>query len=315
MVEPGSAQRHLKKRTHTFVDNGHFSMSQALLRLRGGSAVVIPASVEVLDKDKLAEYWPDRPTDVTVTFEPGSNCKRIAEFCFRSTVLKTITIPSSVETLGKACFWEATLDILVFEPNSRLREIEDFAFAFSTLKSICIPASVESIGKNCFTGSDHKPKSFDAFTFEPKSKLTMIDECCFGCCTISKLVIPASVEIVSQLSFYKAAIDFVSFEPEAKVREIGDRAFQYGKFLLIVIPKSVEVIGLSCFAGDCRRGSRLDSFVIEPESVLSQVGADSFAHCAIRASTVPPDVRKKFPNSFPAELGPAAASSKCCLIL
>jgi hypothetical protein len=274
---------------------------------------VIPASVEVLDKQTLVELWPDVPTDVTVTFAPDSNCKRIAEFCFRSAVITAITIPSSVESLGKGCFWEAELGLLAFEPKSQLKKIEDFAFAFSTLPSICIPASVESIGKNCFTGSDHKPKSFDVFTFELDSKLTQIDECCFGCCRLRALLVPASVEIIRPLSFYKATIDILTFEPGTKIREIGDRAFQYAKVNSITIPKSVEIIGLSCFAGDCRRGSSLDRFVIETESVLSQVGSESFAHCTVKVAVIPPDVRKKLPNSFPAE--PVPESSKCCLIL
>jgi hypothetical protein len=107
------------------------------------------------------------------------------------------------------------------------------------------------------------PKSFDTFTFEPKSKLTVIDECAFGCCMIKQLVIPASVITLGQLSFYKAVIDVVTFEPGTKLRGIGHCAFQYAKIKSITIPKSVETIRLSCFAGDYRRGSSVNNFVIE----------------------------------------------------
>jgi hypothetical protein len=139
-----------------------------------------------------------------------------------------------------------------------------------------------------------------------------LDECVFGCCTIKQLIVPASLETVTQLSFYKAAIDAVVFEPGTKVRAIGDRALQYAKIKLITIPKSVDAIGSNVFAGDCRRGSSIESLVTESGSVLREVGDASFAHCTIKASVVPSDVRTKLPNTFPAD---SVESSKCCLIL
>ena len=66
--------------------------------------------------------------------------------------LKSILIPSSVKSIGKAAFYFCSkLENVSFEKESKLTTINNSAFdSCEKLKSISIPPSVESIGKAAF---------------------------------------------------------------------------------------------------------------------------------------------------------------------
>jgi hypothetical protein len=69
--------------------------------------------------------------------------------------LPAITIPSSVEVIGHACFIScASLKNVSFESPSELRVIKSWAFSYCRqLQSFSLPSSVEFLGDLCFEES------------------------------------------------------------------------------------------------------------------------------------------------------------------
>jgi hypothetical protein len=87
--------------------------------------------------------------------------------------LSAFTIPSSVERLSEACFYDCTSVVsLTFESGSHLSCLEDLVFfGCSALSSICIPASVQKVGHSCFSRCD----SLSTLEVESGSKLPSLD--------------------------------------------------------------------------------------------------------------------------------------------
>jgi hypothetical protein len=64
-----------------------------------------------------------------------------------------IRIPSSVEFLGKECFYGCeSLCEVTFESGSKLKRIEEHGFEGNCVSMIQIPSSVEFLGTGCFWG-------------------------------------------------------------------------------------------------------------------------------------------------------------------
>jgi hypothetical protein len=63
-----------------------------------------------------------------------------------------MTSPSSVDAIGKFCFWGCkSLCEVTFETGSKLERIEKQAFSWTRLKKMTIPSSVEVSGEDCFS--------------------------------------------------------------------------------------------------------------------------------------------------------------------
>lgn len=96
--------------------------------------------------------------------------KKINERAFSSCKLETITIPSSVTTIGSSAFIKSTLKTVIL--NEGLKEISDYAFSQTLIESIVIPKSVEKVGtrvfqsceqlKNINCKAEAKPSGWDA---------------------------------------------------------------------------------------------------------------------------------------------------------
>jgi hypothetical protein len=143
-------------------------------------SINIPASVTVLEFGCFSGFGSNKicmvkDSLVSVTFESGSELRKIEAFAFAGRVsLVSICIPASVEILGNDCFGGLyltenpkfcfgsyypnrdfrcciSLESVTFEKVSKMKEIGARAFTGCiSLRSICIPASVEILGDNCF---------------------------------------------------------------------------------------------------------------------------------------------------------------------
>jgi hypothetical protein len=85
-----------------------------------------------------------------VIFEDGCNLKRIDGSAFRSSGLKSIRIPNSIEFLGKFCFFECkSLNEVIFTGEL---DIGPNAFAQSPVKNVTVPVGVKfnySFNRGC----------------------------------------------------------------------------------------------------------------------------------------------------------------------
>ena len=69
--------------------------------------------------------------------------------CFSASGLTSITIPYSVTSLGNDCFHSCDALTSITIPSS-VTSLGDYCFSYSGLTSITIPSSVTSLGKSCF---------------------------------------------------------------------------------------------------------------------------------------------------------------------
>jgi hypothetical protein len=99
--------------------------------------------------------------------------------------LRDLVIPSSVEALGRNCFYYCTSLLSVpFESLSRLERIEANAFSDSGLMCIVIPSSAEIFGDGCFSNC----KQLQSITFEGGSRLHQIGQNIFQGSAISPVL-------------------------------------------------------------------------------------------------------------------------------
>jgi hypothetical protein len=88
-----------------------------------------------------------------ITFEKGSQLRRIGDCAFAGTTLERVEIPRNVEYIGRWCFCECrVLHEMNFECGSKLLLMGKGAFQRTMIQKLEIPSSVEFIGKWCFFG-------------------------------------------------------------------------------------------------------------------------------------------------------------------
>jgi hypothetical protein len=118
------------------------------------------------DTKKLGRYcFTASATVESVDFDAQSfcDCQRLSSICiprlkffcaraFDHSCLVSMSVPSSVERIGKNCFsYCERLRTVTFPLDSKLTRIEDWRFSdCSLLTSFCVPSSLKSIGVNCF---------------------------------------------------------------------------------------------------------------------------------------------------------------------
>ena len=101
--------------------------------------------------------------------------EEIGDYAFAYCVqLKTVVLPASLTTLGKASFMGSSLETLHIAETSRLSAISDWAFAECTkLSQINLPGNIKTVGVGSF----------------------------FGCTGVNKIVLAEGVTSIGNLSF------------------------------------------------------------------------------------------------------------------
>ena len=138
--------------------------------------------------------------------------------------MTSITIPSSVTSLGNYCFsW------------------------CSNLTSITIPSSVTSLGESCFRYCS----GLTSITI-PSSVTSLSNECFYNCSGLTSITIPSSVTSLGNNCF-ESCSGLTSITIPSSVTSLGYWCFSYCSGLTnITIPSSVTYLGSKCF-GFCSK--------------------------------------------------------------
>ena len=199
-----------------------------------------------------------------------SSVTSLGSLCFSGcSGLTSISIPSSVTALGGSCFSDCRGLTSITIPSSVTALSGSCFSGCSGLTSITIPSSVTSLGTNCFSFCC----SLTSITI-PSSVTSLGYSCFYGCRGLTSVTIPSSVTSLSDGCF-SGCRGLTSITIPSSVTSLGGSCF-YGCSGLtsVTIPSSVTSLGGSCFYG-C---SGLTSITI-PSSVTS-LGTNCFSGCS-----------------------------------
>ena len=198
--------------------------------LAGASFEVIDGFKYILDSDtKTATLVPNTEKYAgdeivipeSVKAKDGNDYKitALGDRCFYCSDLTSITIPSSVTSLGNSCFLQC-----------------------SRLASITISSSVTSLGDKCF----YECVGLTSITI-PSSVISIGERCFMYCSGLTSITIPSSVASLGVQCFCQCS-GLTSITIPSSVTSLGYSCF-YGCVGLtsITIPSSVTSLGESCF--------------------------------------------------------------------
>ena len=210
-----------------------------------------------------------------------SSVTSLGDHCFDGCRgLTSITIPSSVTSLGNYCF-EGCSGLTSITIPSSVTSLGGYCFDdCSGLTSITIPSSVTSLGNYCFEGC----RGLTSITI-PSSVTSLSYGCFWDCSGLTSITIPSSVTSLGGYCF-SGCSGLTSITIPSSVTSLGAYCFSHCRGLTsITIPSSVTSLGESCFK-DC---SGLTSITI-PSSVTS-LGQSCFSDCrGLISITIPSSV-------------------------
>lgn len=160
--------------------------------------------------------------------------ERIGQNSFFESVIKYVSIPSSVIDIGNSAFQLCeNLVRIKFKTPSSLQSIGESAFeSCERLKRINLPNSLIKIGKNAFT-------------------------CCHK---LEKMFIPSSVIELGKFSFYRCdSLIEVSFASDSQLEIIGKNCFLGTKIRNFTIPSKVREIRGNIFGFNGIESLKIDS--------------------------------------------------------
>lgn len=160
--------------------------------------------------------------------------------------LTSITLPSSLTTIGNRCFYGCS-GLTSIEIPSNVASLGDYCFDNCTgLTSIIIPPSVQTIGKYSFCGCS----CLTSITVP--ASVTSIGEWCFAFCSnLTSITLPSSINSLGYAWFSKCS-NLTSITIPISVTSIESNCFSECTSLTsIVIPSSVNYIGSKSFK-DCK---------------------------------------------------------------
>jgi hypothetical protein len=194
----------------------------------------------------------------------------IEEGAFYECPATEISLPSTLETIGKKAFYKSSVTSIDFS-STKITSIAEETFYESKIETISLPSALESIGDRGFYRSCLK--SIDL----SKTKITSIGKEVFcnnsdAAFMLETVILPPNLETIGYMSFAYTGIKSIVIP--SSVTSIGEYAFWNSSYLQsIEIPSSVTSIGKYAF-GMC---NCLTGFVL-PEKVTS-INAGVFSWC------------------------------------
>ncbi len=195
-------------------------------------------------------------------------------------VLKTVTLPSTLEVLGMETFEECKALTTVVLPEGLVSIGEKAFYNCRALTDVNIPSTVCNIGASAFYYCNSL-----AIEITIPTGVTIIDEYIFAYCSkLKKVNFHDNVTYIGNMAF-GGCIDLTELSLPANLTHIGDTAFYNNtKITEVVIPAGVKSIGNSAFSS-CYNISKvvLNDGLVEIEA-LAFYAAHSLTEISIPAS-------------------------------
>ncbi len=234
-----------------------------------------PRASYTLSGDKthyIASGYRKNPTNLIIesTYN-GLPVTEIAPEAYKGLQLTTVSIPSSITTIGAQAFYGTSITTVTFAPLSQLLVVEDEAFAYcSKLTSISLPDSVVFLGKGAFKGC----KTLASFVM-PSNLAEIAKDTFSGCIALAAVNLNEGLLSIGEKAFYQCT--FTSITLPSTLVSIGAYAFQEtGNLSSIEIPASVEIIDDFAFYYDMMIADVTLIDTVATPSQLSYVGEGIF---------------------------------------
>jgi hypothetical protein len=262
-------------------------------------SVCIPASVTVIESYCFSFNGSGALLLQEVTFEPRSQLREIQGNAFSECAeLKSICLPASVESVGRASFEGSGLCQIEVERGNRhfrargpflLDPTETRVVSYCRIVPQCLPFDslvmpddFQVLDKCCF----HCCWSIGELEFKPTASLHLVKHWAFHTCqNLQSVILPPGLINLGEWCFgYCEKLCSVSFLPNSQLHLIGRGAFGgCGSLESICLPSSVETLADECFWG-C---DKLTDFTFPPDSKLIWIGSNAFAWCALKSLAIP----------------------------
>lgn len=182
---------------------------------------------------------------------------KIGDNAFRRTDFYQVTIPASVESIGREAWYQTPLQFISFEQDSKLSYIGYQTFYQTKLIEFIMPDSVTEIGRyyddygvnyydECHLFSECKSLQ----KLHLSEKLTTVPAYIANdCYSLKEVNIPANAKTIERYALYRTNIKNITIAET--VTEIRHHAFANSALEILNIPASVSTFG-DRFAEECR---------------------------------------------------------------
>lgn len=190
------------------------------------------------DKKTLL-YYPIGKSGSTYIIPEEFGVTEIASSAFYSAKITSITIPSTVVTIGDNAFNASKIQTVNIETPSSLKEIKERAFqSTSSLKSFTWPEGVDAIPDNCFNSSGLE-------SIEIPDNVKAIGKMAFYASKIKTVKIGKGVTSIGDFAFRFSELSEVIFDEKSNVTSIGFTAFGSTKLNSFTLPTSLKVLSIN----------------------------------------------------------------------
>ena len=189
--------------------------------------------------------------------------------------LTTVTLPSTIESIGYAAFAGCYQLRSVTLPAS-LTAIDDYAFAGSALTAIEIPSTVQVMGKGVFARCE-------ALTTATIDAAHVGDFTFLGDINLSQVTIGPDVKNISRAMFSGCkALTTINFDPACRITRIDDEAFINSGLQNI----DISTLGLGTIGEWALAQTKLSN--VELTDGMTQLGDGALAHNRQLSSVIMP---------------------------
>ena len=170
----------------------------------------------------------------------------ISDRLFENSGISKISLPASINLIGKNSFNATKLKSIVIPDNCQI--IKDNSFALCRyLKEVKLPQNLKSLGQGAFDGCE----ALNEITM-PDTIKVIEDYTFLGCTNLMKISLSSNLERIGNGAF-ELCIGLTDIKLPETITSIGDKAFRYCENLSeIVFPANMKMIGESAFSG-CKK--------------------------------------------------------------
>ena len=230
---------------------------------------------------------------------------------FMKASVKTIKLPSSIESIGNYAFNKSKLKSITI-PIGNLKNIGNHAFSETFLEEVVLPTNVKSIGRCAFANCKELVKVVlkdgiialgDSAFFQCSklkdchvpTSLTKIEDYTFcGCTNLQDIALSDNIKMIGENAF-AFCVSLSSLELPSSLRIIKAYAFAHSGIMDIVIPDKVKVISRGTFYDSQLRN------IILPET-LETIETDAFYGTKLYSINIPKTTVIKYGGLFGADI-------------